>query len=69
MSDIALMSVPDIATRFAVKPRFIYRLVDERKIPFTRVGRYLRFDPADVEAYLASRRTEAVTAETVGRVR
>lgn len=67
MSTPDLMSVPQLATKFGVKPRFIYRLVDERKIPFTKVGRYLRFDPADVEAYLAGRRTEAVTAESVGR--
>lgn len=63
----ALMSVPDLAARLGVKPRFIYRLVDERRIPFIHVGRYLRFDPADVDAYLAGRRTEAVTAESIGR--
>lgn len=61
------MSVPDLAARLGVKPRFIYRLVDERRIPFIHVGRYLRFDPADVDAYLAGRRTEAVTAESIGR--
>lgn len=63
----SLMSVPDLAERLGVKPRFVYRLVDERRIPFIHVGRYLRFDPADVDAYLADRRTAAVTAESVGR--
>lgn len=57
----ALITVPQLAERLGVKPRFVYRLVDERRIPFIHVGRYLRFDPADVDEYLSSRRTEAMT--------
>lgn len=53
-----LMTVPELAERLSVGPRFVYRLVDERRIPFIHVGRYLRFDPADVDAYLAENRTE-----------
>lgn len=55
----SLLSVPQLAERLGVGPRFVYRLVDERRIPFIHVGRYLRFDPADVDAYLTSRRTDA----------
>lgn len=58
MSD-SLLTVPQLAERLGVGPRFVYRLVDERRIPFIHVGRYLRFDPADVDAYLAGRRTDA----------
>jgi excisionase family DNA binding protein len=54
-----LLTVPQLAERLGVRPRFIYRLVDERRIPFIHVGRYLRFDPADVDEYLAGRRTAA----------
>lgn len=57
----ALLTVPQLAERLGVRPRFVYRLVDERRIPFIHVGRYLRFDPADVEAYLASRRTDSAS--------
>jgi len=63
----ALLTVPQLAERLGVRDRFVYRLVDERRIPFIKVGRYLRFDPADVDAYLDGRRTEAITAATVGR--
>lgn len=63
----SLLSVPEVATRLGVGARFVYRLVDERRIPFIHVGRYLRFEPADVEDYLASRRTEVIDASTVGR--
>ena len=64
---VGLLSVPEVAERMGVGPRFVYRLVDERTIPFVHVGRYLRFEPDDVVAYIAGRRTEATTAATVGR--
>jgi excisionase family DNA binding protein len=32
--------------------RFVRRLVAERRIPFLKVGRSVRFDPADVDAWL-----------------
>lgn len=35
------------------------RLIRDREIPFFKVGRLIRFDPADIDAYLAGRRTEA----------
>ncbi len=56
-----LLTVADVAELFGVRTRFVYRLVDERRIPFIKVGRYLRFDPADVEAYIAEQRTDVAT--------
>ncbi len=35
--------------------RLIYRLVAERKIKFTKVGRSLRFWQSDLDAYLQAR--------------
>lgn len=67
MTTTTLLSVPEVAERLGTGPRFVYRLVDERRIPFIHVGRYLRFEPADVEAYIAGRRTEVIDASTVGR--
>ena len=55
-----LMSVEDVAVRCDVSKRFVYRLVEERRIPHTKLGRYLRFDPADVEEFIAAGRREAV---------
>ncbi|MDQ3681383.1 MAG: excisionase family DNA-binding protein [Actinomycetota bacterium] len=42
-----------------VTPRFVRRLVAERRIPFLKVGRHVRFDPADLDAFLAAGRVEA----------
>ena len=54
----SLMSVPQVAARLGITKRAVYGLVDLRQIPFTRVGRRLRFEPTDVEDYITSRRTE-----------
>ena len=53
-----LMTVDDVARRLGVGKRAVYSLVDLRQIPFTRVGRRLRFEVVDVEDYISSRRTE-----------
>jgi excisionase family DNA binding protein len=55
-----LLSVEAVAKRLGVPKRFIYRLVEERRLPHTKLGRYLRFEPADVEAYIEAGRREAV---------
>lgn len=39
--------------------RFIDRLVEERRLRFYRVGRFIRFDPDDLEAFIASGLVEA----------
>lgn len=44
-----LMNVADLAERLGVGERFVRRLVDERRIPFLKVGRHFRFQPADIE--------------------
>ena len=41
-----------------VDRRYVYRLVSERRIPFVKCGHYLRFTPADIEAWLASSRQD-----------
>jgi excisionase family DNA binding protein len=42
-----------------VTKRFVRRLVDERRIPYLKVGRLVRFDPVDIDRWLNERRVEA----------
>lgn len=42
--------------------RLIYRLVAERKITFTKAGRFLRFWQSDLDAYLDARTVEPIDA-------
>ncbi|HEY8612998.1 MAG TPA: helix-turn-helix domain-containing protein [Roseomonas sp.] len=55
----ALLDVPAAAARLGVPVSFVRRLVHERRVPFVKVGRLVRFDPADLEAFIAAARTEA----------
>lgn len=41
-----LLDIGAVAEALGVTPRHIQRLVSERRIPFLKVGRFVRFDPA-----------------------
>ncbi len=49
---LPLIDLPAVAARLGVTDRFVRRLVAEDRITFYKVGRLLRFDPAEVEAWL-----------------
>ncbi len=47
-----LLDLPAVAERLGVNQRHVRRLVAERRIPFLKWGHLLRFDPAELEAWL-----------------
>jgi excisionase family DNA binding protein len=53
-----LLTINDTAERLSVTPRLVRRLVAERRITFHRVGKFIRFDSADVDALILSGRVE-----------
>lgn len=46
------VSAAEVAARYAVSRRTVYRLAEQGVIPSIRVGRQFRFDLAEVEAAL-----------------
>ena len=54
----SLLDIGEAAERLGVTPRFMRRLVFERRLPYIKVGKYVRFESADLEAWLASNRVE-----------
>lgn len=54
-----LLDVEGVAEELSTSVRHIRRLVHERRIPVVRVGRLIRFDPADIAAWLDEHRTSA----------
>jgi excisionase family DNA binding protein len=54
-----LLTVEEAAERLGTSVRFLRRLIAERRIAFVRVGRHVRIDPADLEAFIAAGRVEA----------
>jgi excisionase family DNA binding protein len=47
-----LVDIDSIAEHLGVEVRHVRRLVFERRIPFIKWGRLLRFDPVDIAAWL-----------------
>ena len=60
MEDLSLLCIEEVADRLSVSVRFVRRLVDERRIRFYKIGRYVRFDAADVERFIESGRVDAI---------
>jgi len=54
-----LLDVDGAAEYLSVTPRFIRRLVAERRLPFVKLGRHLRFDPADLDRFINAGRIDA----------
>ncbi len=57
-----LLNIDAAADHLGVGVRFMRRLVAERRIPHYLIGRHLRFEVADLEAFRAAGRREAMSA-------
>jgi excisionase family DNA binding protein len=54
-----LLNVNQAARFLAVSPSTLYGWVWQRRIPFVKVGRAVRFDMADLERFVLQNRIEA----------
>lgn len=57
-----LLNVDGVARRLNVTVRYVRRLVAERRIAYIKVGHLVRFDPSDVEAWIARSRVDDAEA-------
>lgn len=55
-----LLDIEDAADVLGVSVRYMRRLVAERRIRHVKLGHYLRFTPADLDAFAAAGIREAV---------
>jgi len=58
-----LLTIEEVAAMLNVGPRFVRRLVAERRIAFHKVGHYVRFDAVDVAAWIAGGRVDTTAGE------
>jgi excisionase family DNA binding protein len=54
-----LLSIEQAAERLGTSPRFVRRLVFERRIAFVKVGRHVRITTADLDTFIAAGRVAA----------
>ena len=58
-----LMTMDQLAERLGVTRRHVRRLVDERRVPVLRVGRFIRFDPVEIADWLNRNRVRSWRTE------
>jgi excisionase family DNA binding protein len=52
----SLLTVQDVAARLKVKASWVYVAAETGTLPSLKVGRYLRFEAEELEAYLEKQR-------------
>jgi excisionase family DNA binding protein len=45
------LNVEEVAAMLQLEPRTIYNMVSQRRIPFRRAGRQLRFNPKEIDEW------------------
>jgi excisionase family DNA binding protein len=58
-----LLTVREAAQLLSIKPRTIYAWVAERRIPFRKAGRLLRFDRAELLAWATPQAQETLQTD------
>ena len=53
---MTLLTVEEAAERLATKPRFIRRLIAEKRIPYVKLGSHVRLDATDLDAFITAGR-------------
>jgi excisionase family DNA binding protein len=51
-----LLDVEGLAEWLGVEVVFVRRLVSERRVPFVKIGKYVRFEPDKVAAWIGGQR-------------
>jgi excisionase family DNA binding protein len=55
-----LIDIETLANRLGDSEHHLRRLVAEKRIPYLKVGHFVRFDPAEIAAWLDNARQPAV---------
>ncbi len=63
-----LLTVDEAAGRLNTSPRFVRRLIAERRIGFTRLGRKVRISESDLATFVEAGRVEPMTQRDVWRI-
>jgi excisionase family DNA binding protein len=58
-----LLTVEEAAERLGTSVRFVRRLIFERRIAYTKLGRHVRIATSDLDAFITAGRVEAGRVE------
>ena len=55
-----LLDIEQAAERLNVSPRFIRRLVAQRRIDYLKIGKFIRFQPDELDSWIEDQRVQHV---------
>ncbi len=61
--DPLLLTAQQAADTLAISPRLLWTLTRECQIPCLRIGRSVRYDPTDLQTWIASQKRRIGTAK------
>jgi excisionase family DNA binding protein len=50
-----LMSIEQVSVYVDLSVHTVYRMVSQRRIPFVKIGRLVKFDHAEIDRWIASK--------------
>jgi excisionase family DNA binding protein len=62
--DQSLVGAETVAAWLAISQRYLKRLVGERRIPYVKVGHFVRFDPVEIELWIEFHKVPVVLSST-----
>lgn len=57
-----LLSAQEVAVRLGTSPRHVRRLVEQKRIPYLKIGHFVRFDPDEIERWVENQRVTCSAA-------
>ena len=57
-----LISLKEIAEHLNVKPSTIYAWVNQKRLPYIKIGRLVKFDLRDIDAWIQERKVNEFKA-------
>ncbi len=54
-----LLDIDGAAEYLNVSPRFIRRITAQRRITYLKIGKFVRFDPVDLDDWIQQQRVDA----------
>lgn len=67
MTNARLLTVQAAAERLSTSPRFIRRLIAERRIEFVKVGRFVRISESALADFIEAGKVSPLTAADIRR--
>ena len=62
-----LLTIDQLAEQLGITTRHVRRLIAERRVPYLKVGKLVRFDPAEIADWLDDRRVTCGPEPAVSR--